>query len=96
VKTSPKLIASVKDLKLLLFQKRDGIYRPEYPALSNHETLTDVNVSIDIISVDRLDSIEMSFDVKIKIQLKWFDSRYFICSQFHSTETLKYENLGVL
>jgi hypothetical protein len=47
----------------------------EYPAILKNQSLTDVSVSINIICLDNLDAFHMMFQVKIKIALKWFDSR---------------------
>ncbi len=53
----------------------DDIYHKEYPAISEEKKVTLVSVNISVIYIDNLEEAGMTFSVKIKIQLKWYDSR---------------------
>jgi len=53
----------------------DDIYHKEYPAISEEKKVTLVSVNISVIYIDNLEETGMTFSVKIKIRLKWYDSR---------------------
>ena len=58
-----------------LVKIREGIYREEYPSVLENKSTAQVYVNVSIVYIDKLEESEMSFSIKILVQLKWYDSR---------------------
>lgn len=63
------------EINCQLIKITNDLYHSEYPPISLDKEPTKVFVNISVLYIDKLDEKEMTYSVKVHIQLKWCDKR---------------------